>query len=624
MRLRRVYLSRYKNLKKFNIKFDGDDFIEVFVGKNASGKSNFFEALIEIFRHIYEYDSKNGHEVFFDYKITYEIDGEDISIEFNASLGELSVNDKPRKTVGQTALPDNVLIYYAGHNDAVREVLRTYKEKFLSRIKSADISESRKFIGIDSDYKDLLLSLVVMQAEGCTSKQFVLDKLGVQSLGDELKLVLRRPTYAKDSSYDVQSNDAEFRYWKPEGAVKDFLDKLDICLSPATGDLVRTEGYLADSDTYQLYYSLEKIREVFDTSDILSLFRQFDNLKTLQMLESISVNLKLSNGLEANLSDFSDGQFQTIYLFAVSEIFKQANCITLMDEPDSFLHPEWQFECLDQVRQISAQASKTNHVLMSSHSAVTLIQSPQPIIRYFDIKDGFANTYKLPKRLAVHKLSSDVIKYSENEQILSVINTIQIANKPVLFTEGSTDPIILKEAWYKLYEDEMPFIPFYAFSCTYINQLLTDDRIHNEMNGLPVLALFDFDKAYNSWNGLNGAVICDNVKDGLVKKWSGGESYAFMLPIPNNEHISSQVIRCSESNETYGSDSLCEIEHLFYGHEKTEEYFTKKPDRGGELVVFASDNQKTAFSKDVVPSLEAECFEVFRPMFEFIRQLCTT
>lgn len=30
----------------------------------------------------------------------------------------------------------------------------------------------------------------------------------------------------------------------------------------------------------------------------------------------------------------------------------------------------------------------------------------------------------------------------------------------------------------------MPFIPFYAFSCTYINQLLTDGRIHGEMGGV--------------------------------------------------------------------------------------------------------------------------------------------
>ena len=55
MRLKSVYISQYKNLKAFTLSFDGNRFIDVFVGKNGTGKSNLFEALIEIFRHLYEY-----------------------------------------------------------------------------------------------------------------------------------------------------------------------------------------------------------------------------------------------------------------------------------------------------------------------------------------------------------------------------------------------------------------------------------------------------------------------------------------------------------------------------------------------------------------------------------------
>ncbi len=43
MRLKYIYISKYKNLKDFNLKFDGDSFMDVFVGKNATGKANFFE-----------------------------------------------------------------------------------------------------------------------------------------------------------------------------------------------------------------------------------------------------------------------------------------------------------------------------------------------------------------------------------------------------------------------------------------------------------------------------------------------------------------------------------------------------------------------------------------------------
>jgi recombinational DNA repair ATPase RecF len=57
MRLQHVHISDYKNLKDFTLSFDNDSFLDVFVGKNGTRKSNLFEALIGIFRHLNEFDS---------------------------------------------------------------------------------------------------------------------------------------------------------------------------------------------------------------------------------------------------------------------------------------------------------------------------------------------------------------------------------------------------------------------------------------------------------------------------------------------------------------------------------------------------------------------------------------
>ena len=168
----------------------------------------------------------------------------------------------------------------------------------------------------------------------------------------------------------------------------------------------------------------------------------------------------------------------------------------------------------------------------------------------------------------------------------------------------------------------MPFIPFYAFSCTYINQLLTDNRIHGEMGGLPVFALFDFDKAFDQWNGLNGDVTASDPFKGLIKKWAHGESYAVMLPVPAHADIQKQVIRNSATGETFGGESCCEIEHLFYGQALTADYYHQEPCVGGTKVVFKSDRDKTAFAKEVVPTLDKSCFEPFKPVFEFIKSKC--
>jgi len=619
MRLKSVHIGQYKNLKDFTLDFDGNSSIDVFVGKNATGKSNLFEALIEIFRHLYEHD-KDKAACDFNYRLSYEIDGRETRITWEN--GALTINDRKRKTIGKTPMPDNVLIYYSGHNDTVAGLVEKYEVSFRKRIKKADFNESRRFIGIGPEYKELLLAVLLIQHDTCMARQFTCQKLGIEAVTPEVRLVLKRPAYAADSSFDIEYNDETDRYWKPEGITKTFLDRLHGCISTASRGPVRSEGYFGSDDRYILYYDIGKIQQEFTDVSAQDLFRQLDNLKTLGMLAKISIPLKLTGAVDADITHFSDGQFQSVYIYSIVELFKDRNCVTLLDEPDSFLHPEWQFDFLKQVFEITDTAANHNHLLMSSHSAVTLIPHEKQKIKFFDIKNNQVNCYDLPKTVAIKKLSADLIKYSEQEQLLSIINAIQIEKKPVFFTEGSTDPVILKEAWYKLFDEDMPFIPFYAFSCTYIKQLLTDNRIHAEMDNMPVFALFDFDKAYDQWNGLNGNVIEDDPYKGLIKQWADGESYAIMLPVPDNAEIQQQVIRDTETKETFASDSCCEIEHLFYGQKSTANFYQKEPCVGGSKIVFKSDGEKTKFAKEIVPALDATCFEVFRPMFEFIKSKC--
>jgi len=83
MHLKSLTIGQYKNLKDFTLNFDGSSFLDVFVGKNGSGKSNLFEALIEIFRHLYEYDKEKG-DPGFSYTIQYEIDDKDTTIAWSA------------------------------------------------------------------------------------------------------------------------------------------------------------------------------------------------------------------------------------------------------------------------------------------------------------------------------------------------------------------------------------------------------------------------------------------------------------------------------------------------------------------------------------------------------------
>lgn len=380
MRLKSLSISQYKNLKDFNLSFDGDSFIDVFVGKNGSGKSNLFEALLTIFRHLYEY-GKEKADINFDYSIKYEIEG--VETEVGWKGGRFKIDGKERKGLGAVRLPDNVLIYYSGHNETVTRLVRRYEDSFRKRIKKADFDESRLFIGIGPEYKSLLLSVLLMQKADNKARQHICNKLCIEFVAPEVKLVLQRPSYAKGKRFDIEDPVTD-RYWKPEGITKIFLDRLSSCINPATKGRLRKEGYFAYDDQYILYLDIAKVQAEFADINAQELFRQFDNLKTLDMLADISIWLGLTNGNAATMGHFSDGQFQSVYIYSIIELFKDRNCLTLLDEPDAFLHPEWQFDFLGNVSAITGAAANSNHVLMSSHSASTITTVNESVINLFE------------------------------------------------------------------------------------------------------------------------------------------------------------------------------------------------------------------------------------------------
>ena len=52
MRLDRLSIPNYRNLRSFEIDFDESQPTTVLIGRNGSGKSNLIEAIVEIFREL--------------------------------------------------------------------------------------------------------------------------------------------------------------------------------------------------------------------------------------------------------------------------------------------------------------------------------------------------------------------------------------------------------------------------------------------------------------------------------------------------------------------------------------------------------------------------------------------
>jgi predicted ATP-dependent endonuclease of OLD family len=610
MRLKSVHISSYKNLNNFSIDFDSDSFIEVFVGKNGAGKSNFFEALIEIFRHIYEYDKTKSES--FDYSLKFEIKGVDTTISWEN--GEFTINGQSRKLIGKTPVPDNVLIYYSGHNDTVAELVAKYEEAFRKRIKSADLEDSRRFIGIGQEYKELLLSVLLMQSVENKARAFIIKKLGIKTVSHEVVITLKRPFFA-NNKLTIDNFMSDTHYWGAKGVTREFLDRLVSCIK---GGFNHSSIYFQQEDSYKIPINIELFQSRFNKKDSSDIFRMFDNLKTLGMFGGIKFGLSLENGLDANISHFSDGQFQSVYIYSVVELFKDRNCITLLDEPDSFLHPEWQFDFLKQVFEITDAAGKQNHVLMSSHSAVTITMTNGNLINLFEINGNNVIVNKVHKTDVIKSLSGGGISLSLSEAQLNIHHVLQNTGGSILFTEGITDEVILETAWNKLYPlEKRNFGIQNAFSCAFLRNLMKDETLYQSYPEKKFFSLFDFDEAYKDWNQL-GENIQTNPELCLAKKYKSHEAYALLLPVPTNPTIRKQIIN-PNTGKNYGDKSLLTIELLFYGISTLESYFVTDIDRPDCFIKFVSDNQKTKFAKEIVPTLDVCHFEIFKPIFEFIK-----
>lgn len=617
MRLKSVFIGHYKNLKDFSLNFDGNSFIDVFVGRNGSGKSNLFEALIEIFRHLYEFDK---YKLGFDYRITYEIEGKKTDIEWKA--GQLNINgDQDRKTIGTTPLPDNVLIYYSGHNDTVAGLVQRYEDDFRKRIKGANADESRRFIGIGPEYKQLLLAALLAQTADNKAREFVRQKLGVTIVGADMHLSMKRPSFA-DGAFKalqvvgIENFDPRTHYWGADGITRDFLEKLISCIK---GEFNHGNVYSGETDKYQIPINIELFQQKFSGDSAADIFRQFDNLKTLGMLDGISIPLTLVNGQEATIAHFSDGQFQSVYIYSIVELFKDRNCLTLLDEPDAFLHPEWQFGFMAQVLEITETKAKNNHVLMSSHSASTITTADEAIINLFDIDGNKVVVTKVNKADVIKSLSAGLISFTESEARLNIHHDLKNSNGAVVFTEGITDEMILETAWSKLHPTmQRGFEVQSAFDRIFLRNLFSRDELSVNFPGRVMFALFDFDEAYDDWNGFKKSIDLEtDPGKGLSKQLKYKNHYAMLLPVPDVPALKRQVLDASGKPWGKGSESHLSIELLFFRDDLLGTWFQKKATSGGgELIEFHGD--KVKFAKEFVPSLDPASFQVFQPLFDFI------
>jgi len=405
----------------------------------------------------------------------------------------------------------------------------------------------------------------------------------------------------------------EDMFWGIKGSIREFLDKL---IEGNRGNTVEgNEGYFSEDKKYYITLDKEVITKLKMNYNNFSLFELLDDLRVAEMLDEIEMEIEKINGEYISISSLSEGEIQTVVFNGIIEIFKEKNCIFLLDEPDAFLHPEWQINLIDGLKD----TNEKNHIIMSSHNPSTIVNTNDEIIMCWKPADKLL-LRKVNKQYAMNTLSSGYYKLDEQESMLSIIKKIKGESKPILFTEGITDIKIIQVAWEKLRETNMSFLPVFSFSCEFLARVLKDEKMQNEIDN-KLIGLFDFDGAYNEWNRIasNGTIIQDDPLLGLTAKLNNKNVYSVLLPVPNDERIKQQVIKCEETKKTFEYESKLTIELLFYSSFGEGEFFsTERSLGGGNYVKFIGD--KVKFAEEIILSLEPEAFIAFESLFKTMEE----
>lgn len=151
MRLKKLWVKDYKNLKDFTIDFETSDGLTMIIGNNGSGKSNVLELLSGIFHDAYTMTGK--YIINSDYLISFEINNITYDIKNNQNRRSFYQDGKViSKTTAKTSgvFPKSIVALYSGEDEYL------YKTYF-SSFEKEKVWQNSKMRFINKDYWDIAI-----------------------------------------------------------------------------------------------------------------------------------------------------------------------------------------------------------------------------------------------------------------------------------------------------------------------------------------------------------------------------------------------------------------------------------------------------------------------------------
>jgi predicted ATPase len=382
MKIRKLWIEAFKNLRDFEVAFDSSSLATVLLGRNGTGKSNLLEAIVIVLR-----DLDLGEAPSFGYRLEYECRKHEIRIEatpgrkggpyaIDIDGASISLTDF-RGAPGRRYMPSNVFGYYSGPSRRFEAHFTKHQEDFYKQLLKGDAGDAlRPFFFARLIHSQFVL-LAFFYQENEQTAEFLKEYLGVQEL-ESVLFVLKEPPRP------FRGGDP--RFWMARGAVQMFLSELlDRALAPLRLDQ-KVEVEFAQKKTQEQLYlflkdrdALVSLREKYLTGG--EFFKALESTYLSKVLAEVRIRVRVQKCDGAlTFRELSEGEQQLLTVLGLLRFTREEEALFLLDEPDTHLNPKWSLKYCELLRQFMG-AEQTSQILMTTHDPLTIASLTKEEVR---------------------------------------------------------------------------------------------------------------------------------------------------------------------------------------------------------------------------------------------------
>lgn len=396
MRLLKLYIEDYKNIKDQEFDFSLNSGYITLIGENGSGKSNLLEAISLIFNGLL-----NNKVIPFSYKIEYEIDGQ----KYQRGKRSAKINDE---TVAEKEMsyPSSVIACYSGEDLRLwHDAYEDYHMHYFNRAIKNDFTIPT-LLYINRYCWEIAFIALMCAADRPEISSFLKHNLNIKNI--------------EDVTITFKTDDTKKDLFKKHDAINWFNRITNDSLYNINARTIESTDIFPANPKIQ---KQEKSKTIFQFLYLLSQPKK-NNINNVDKLIN-DITIKIG---DIDFNNLSEGEKKLILIECVTKIIGDKDSLILLDEPDAHTHIARKKELLNAIESFKGLT------ILTTHSPVFADMMRFDCLHYMDS----GKVVDMDKIKAITQISNNEISVLEG--------ALYAVSKRLIVTEGPDDVKHIKAA----------------------------------------------------------------------------------------------------------------------------------------------------------------------------------